>query len=182
MAMTSERAHAQGRGNEAVKKMVLTAFMAALITLLTAYICHVPIGINEGYIHFGDAFIYIAAAILPTPYAMAAGAIGAGLADLLTAPVWAPATIIIKLLLVLPFTSKENKVICKRNVMALFMAFVILVSGYFLAEGVMFGFKAALLTSVLGNVIQASGSAAIFILFGTALDRMNFKTRFLKNS
>ena len=52
MAMTSERAHAQGRGNEAVKKMVLTAFMAALITLLTAYICHVPIGINEGYIHF----------------------------------------------------------------------------------------------------------------------------------
>ena len=46
----------------------------------------------------------------------------------------------------------------------------------------MFGFKAALLTSVLGNVIQASGSAAIFILFGTALDRMHFKTRFLKNS
>ena len=116
MAMTSERAHAQGRGNEAVKKMVLTAFMAALITLLTAYICHVPIGINEGYIHFGDAFIYIAAAILPTPYAMAAGAIGAGLADLLTAPVWAPATIIIKLLLVLPFTSKENKEIGRAHV------------------------------------------------------------------
>ena len=49
-------------------------------------------GFNGGYIHLGDALIYLAAVLLPAPYAMAAGAIGGGLADLLTAPVWAPAT------------------------------------------------------------------------------------------
>ena len=65
-----------------VKRLVITAIMAAMVTLMTAYICHVPTGINEGYIHFGDALIYIAAAILPAPYAMAAGAIGGGMAGL----------------------------------------------------------------------------------------------------
>ena len=83
--------------------------LAALITVMTAWFCHLPVGINGGYIHFGDAVIYLAAAILPRPYALAAAAIGAGLADVLTAPMWAPATIVIKMLLVLPFTNKEAK-------------------------------------------------------------------------
>ena len=80
-------------------RMTLTGLFAAMITLMTAYICHIPYGANGGYIHFGDALIYIAAVLLPRPYALAAAAIGGGLADLLTAPMWAPATIIIKMLI-----------------------------------------------------------------------------------
>ena len=71
-------------------RMTLTGLFAAMITLMTAYICHIPYGANGGYIHFGDALIYIAAVLLPRPYALAAAAIGGGLADLLTAPMWAP--------------------------------------------------------------------------------------------
>lgn len=77
-----------------VTLLTVTGLFAAIITLMTAYICHIPYGANGGYIHFGDALIYVAAVILPRPYAMAAAAIGGGLADLLTAPMWAPARLL----------------------------------------------------------------------------------------
>lgn len=165
--------------NVMVKRLVTTAIMSAMITLMTAYICHIP-STNEGYIHLGDSLIYIAAAILPAPYAMAAGAIGGGMADLLTAPVWAPATIIIKMLLTIPFTNKKAKIVNTRNVIALFIAFVISTVGYFLAGGIMFGFTTSFLTSVSGSLVQSGGSAIVFVLFGMALDRIHFKTRFMK--
>ena len=114
--MTEITAGKQQAAGIGIRRLTVTAVLAALITLMTAYICHVPVGANGGYVHFGDALIYIAAAILPLPYACAAGAIGGGMADLLTAPVWAPATIIIKMLICLPFSSKANKIVTKRNV------------------------------------------------------------------
>ena len=87
--------------------MSQAAVMAALTAVLTLWL-HIPAGLNGGYIHFGDAVIYLAAALLPKPYAMAAGAAGGVIADLLTAPLWAPATLLIKPLLVLPFSTEES--------------------------------------------------------------------------
>ena len=52
-----------------VTLLTVTGLFAAIITLMTAYICHIPYGANGGYIHFGDALIYVAAVILPRPYA-----------------------------------------------------------------------------------------------------------------
>ena len=114
-------------------RMTLTGLFAAMITLMTAYICHIPYGANGGYIHFGDALIYIAAVLLPRPYALAAAAIGGGLADLLTAPMWAPATIIIKMLITLPFTSQNTKILNTRNIIAPFLALAISATGYYLS-------------------------------------------------
>ena len=61
---------------DTVKRITATAVMAALTTLMTAYIFHIPVGVNGGYVHLGDTMIYLAAAFLPLPYACAAGAIG----------------------------------------------------------------------------------------------------------
>ena len=163
-----------------LKYLTITGLMAAMITIMTAYICHIHIGVNGGYIHFGDAIIYLAAAMLPTPYAMAAAAIGGGVADLMMDPMWAPATIIIKILIVLPFTSKPAKIITRRNIAAIFVAYFITVIGYFAAECILFGAKAALVTSVAGNTIQSAGSAVFFVIFGIALDRINAKTRLIR--
>lgn len=160
-----------------IKYITFTAVFAALITLLTAYICHVPFGPNGGYIHFGDSLIYVAAVVLPTPYALCAAAIGGGLADLLTAPMWAPATIIIKMLITIPFTNKSTKIITTRNVIATIFAFMISGVGYYIAEAVLFGTKVAFLTSISGSVIQSGGSAIFFVIFGLALDKMGFKQR-----
>ena len=91
--------------NSKVRYLSITAVFAALITIMTAYVFHIPVPIAGGYMHFGDSLIYLAAAVLPTPYAMLAAAIGGGLADLLTAPMWALPTMVIKALITLPFSN-----------------------------------------------------------------------------
>jgi len=161
-----------------IKYLTMSGLMAAMITLMTAYIAHIPVGVNGGYVHFGDSLIYIAATILPTPYALAAAAIGGGLADLLTAPMWAPATIIIKMLITIPFTNKSSKIITKRNVIASILAYFISGISYFVAEYILFGSaSAAFLVSMSESLIQSGGSAAFFIIFGLALDRMRIKIK-----
>ena len=174
--------------SEKIKYITATGMMAALITIMTAYICHIPVGTNGGYVHFGDSLIYLAAVLLPRPYAFAAAAIGGGVADLLTAPAWAPATIIIKMLITLPFTNKSKKIINTRNIIATVIAFLISGISYFLAEYLIFGTWTALLDSVSGtmsalvvsmsaSLVQSGGSAIFFILFGIALDKSNIKQK-----
>lgn len=167
-----------GKQTTKVKYLTITGLMAAMITLMTAYICHIPVGANGGYIHFGDSLIYIAAALLPTPYALAAAAIGGGLADLLTAPMWAPATIIIKMLITIPFTNKSTKIITTRNIVATVIAYFISGICYFFAEYIIFGsFSSAFLASMSGSLIQSGGSAVFFIIFGIALDKAHIKAK-----
>ena len=174
--------------NESVSKPALTksktqlltqtAVFAALITIMTAYVCHIPVPATGGYIHFGDSLIYLAAAILPKPYAMIAGAIGGGMADLLTAPMWVFPTIIIKMLITLPFSNKGNKIVNKRIVIACVAAYFISATGYFLAESLLFGFGVAMISSYLGSLVQSGGSAIAFLFFGMALDKMKFTNKF----
>lgn len=160
-----------------VKYLAFTAVFAGLITLFTAYFVHVPVGMNGGYIHLGDSLIYLAAALLPRPYAMIAGAIGGGMADLLTAPMWTVPTLIIKALIVLPLTSKGSRIINKRNLAGPVLSFIISGVGYYIADAVLFGTKAAILASFSGSFIQSMGSAVVFYVLGTAMDKAGIKTR-----
>ena len=158
-------------------KLTMTGVFAAMITIMTAYICHVPYGANGGYIHFGDALIYVAAVFLPRPYAMAAAAIGGGMADLLTAPLWAPATNMIKMIITLPFTSKEGRILCPRNIIAPFLAALLSATGYYLAQGILFGSFVSVLASFAGSAVQSGGSAIIFLALAVALDKAHMKSR-----
>lgn len=160
---------------KSIRLLTTTALFAALITIMTAYIFHIPVGLNGGYIHFGDSLIYIAACLLPRPYALLAASIGGGLADLLTAPMWAPATIIIKAIITLPFTSKGNSIISVRNVVATVIAYLLSGFGYFIAEAILFGTQAALLVSLSQSLIQSGGSAIVFVIIGLFLDKLKFK-------
>ena len=90
-----------------LKRMAVAGVFAALITIMTAYICHIPVPATGGYIHFGDGLIYIVACILPKPYAMLAAAIGGGVADLLTAPMWVLPTIF--------WAAEVATTVCPRN-------------------------------------------------------------------
>ena len=160
------------------KYLTTSALFAALICVTTAYIFHIPFGVNGGYVHIGDALIYLAAAILPTPYAMGAAAIGGMFADLLTAPAWAVFTFIIKAFVASTFTSKHNNIVNTRNIIALFAAAIISIAGYYVAEVILYGNAAAAVLSIVSSTIQALGSSVLFIAFGLALDKMNFKSRF----
>ena len=161
-----------------ISLLTITGLFAAMITLMTAYICHIPYGSNGGYIHFGDTLIYLAAALLPRPYALTAAAIWRRIGGYFsTAPMWAPATIIIKMLIVLPFTSKTPKLLNAHNLVAPLISLMISATGYYLAEGLLFGSFIAPIASLSGSAIQSGGSAVLFLLSASALDRMHFKNK-----
>ena len=165
------------------KNIVLVGVLAAMVCVATTFL-HVPI-IGGGYVHMGDAVIYLAAALLPTPYAMAAAAVGAGLADVLVAPMWAPFTVVIKAVMVLAFTAKKERLLCGRNALAVVMAGVIGVVGYYVAEVAILCFSGgelavsavAAVAAIPFNALQELAGGVAFLLLALALDRMNIKKR-----
>ncbi|NBI08865.1 TIGR04002 family protein [Colidextribacter sp. OB.20] len=164
------------RQKQKLHLMVITALFAASITVMTAYMLHIPIP-TGGYIHLGDALIYLAACLLPTPCAAAAAAIGAGLADLLTAPVWVLPTLIIKAVVVLFFTSGGERLLCRRNLAAMVAAGLFSPSAYALAGCAMAGTMAAFVPQFLGTLVQGIGSGALFLVIAPALDGVKLKER-----
>lgn len=167
--------------SEKVKNIVTSAVFAAIICFATTVV-HIPTGINGGYVHIGDAFIYLAACILPLPYAMVSAAIGAGFADLLSgAAVWVVPTIIIKPVLVLFFTKKSIKIINKRNVVATFLAGISGIVLYCFADFLIFGNIVMAFSLSLVSLIQPIGSGVVFIIIGIALDKINIKRKVLIN-
>ncbi|MCY1714131.1 TIGR04002 family protein [Caproiciproducens galactitolivorans] len=160
------------------KTYVLTALFAALIFLVTAYVLHIPTPATGGYIHLGDAVLYLAASILPTPLAVAAGGIGEAMSDAMTGSVvYAIPTFLIKSAMVLCFASAGKKIITKRNIAAAIFAGVICVGGYYLTESILYHSFVSPLVEIPANLIQAGSSAVIYILAGNALDRANLKNR-----
>ena len=85
-----------------ITTMVLAALLTAL-TLLCTFMLKIPIGVS-GYIHLGDAIMFLGVIILPRRYACFAGPVGATLADIFGGfAVWAPWTFFIKLASVIVF-------------------------------------------------------------------------------
>ena len=157
--------------------LTLAAFFAALI-FISIYFFSVPNGFG-GVIHFGDALIFIAAALLPLPYAMAAAAIGAGLFNLARVPIWFPFTIVIKPILTLCFNSKGERILDgKRNMIAPFIAAVLNTVLYFGANWLLFDRYAAV-GAFVPLLIQGAGSVVFYFVIAFALDKVGIK-RLLK--
>lgn len=166
---------------QSIKNLTFAALFAALIAVFTAYLFHIPIkiGANTAYLHFGDAFIFIAASLLPTPYAVSAAALGGALGDLMCgAAVWMPFTFVAKALIALVFTSKSEKIICKRNVLAMAISLVITIVVYYIAEALIYGNWVAPVLSILGNVVQIVGSSMIYIVVALPLQKSRIKKFF----
>ena len=169
------------------KKLINLAFSALFAAMITIFILvlHIPNGIG-GYIHIADAIIYLAASLLPLPYAMPAAAVGGALADMLSGyPQYIIPTFIIKALLAPAFTSKNEKIVCKRNIMATVPGLIISVGGYAVTKYVLYAFiqnqpdvaLAKAIASLGGNFIQSIGSAVLFVAVGAALDKAKIKDK-----
>lgn len=158
-----------------LKKTIVAAMFATLTCIFTMFL-RIPIVGGQGYIHLGDMAIYLAASILPLPYACVAAGIGGAMADVLGGyAIWAPATLVIKALLVIPFSSKKEKIITPRNCVATAICIAVTVAGYYFAEWIIYGSAVSGIASIPWNVAQAVGSALLYIVLGFALDKMNFK-------
>ncbi len=166
----------QQNHKKGLKPYVLTAMFAALIFLVTAYVLHIPTPATGGYIHLGDAFLYLAASILPSPLAVAAGGIGEALSDLLTGgAVYALPTLLIKSAMVLCFAQTGKSIVSRRNIFASVGAGVICIAGYYLTEAVIYRSFLTPLAEIPANLVQAGASAVIYVILGNALDRLRVK-------
>ena len=158
-----------------LRLMCVSGIFAALVFVVTAYL-HIPT--YNGYVHVGDGFIFLAACILPMPYAISVGALGAMLADVLTGyAIWAPGSIIIKALTAMLFSYKTKKIISARNTLMLIPATVICVGGYYLYEVIITGSFVGALAGITGSLIQSVASSIVFIFVGFAMDKMNFRKK-----
>ena len=166
--------------NKKLLNMVYTAMFTAMIFALTRFI---QIPVASGYVHFGDALIYIVASTLGGVWALFAAALGAMLADLTSGfAVYAPATIIIKILIALPFVlinKKSEKILTPISALLTILSGAITVLGYFAADLIID--KAYAVVDIPGNAIQAAGSAILFIVISAAFDAAKLKKKLFVN-
>ncbi|MBO7761657.1 MAG: TIGR04002 family protein [Clostridia bacterium] len=157
------------------KLMCLTGIFSALVFVITAYL-HIPT--YNGYVHCGDGFIFLAACLLPMPYSIVVGVLGAMLADLLTGfAIWAPGSMVIKGLLAMLFTCKAKRIITARSLLMLVPAALISTVGYYLYEGLITGNLVASLAGIPGSLAQAAASSIVFVAAGVAMDKYNVKKK-----
>ena len=160
-----------------IKLMCLAGVFTALVYVFTAYL-HIPS--HTGYTHVGDGFIYLAACLLPLPYAAFVGAVGALLADCLTGfAIWAPGSVIIKAVAVLFFVRKSEKIITLRNALALLPASAVCIGGYYLYEAIITGNFVAPIAGIPGYITQSVLSSILFVVLGLALDKIKAKYHIL---
>ena len=164
-------------------KIVLSSMFAALITVMTAFIkIPTPTG---GYVHLGDAMIYLTSCFLPFPFAMIASALGGGLADLLVYPETLIFTVIIKALNSVFFSAKDNRILTKFNVLMTIPSGLITIIGYSISKFIRdlilgTSVMTAFIDSVYKmpeNAIQAIASAGLFFVIAYAFDKSNIKSR-----
>ncbi len=165
--------------NNSIKKMTITALFTALVCVATLII-QIPVPATNGYIHPGDALIFVAAVFLGARYGLVAGGLGSALADLISGyAFWAPWTFIIKAVMGLAVGSiaryERGKLFTLRNVLAMLCGVCIMVVGYLLVSSTMQGGWAAAITSVPANIVQGVGGMILFYIVGYPLDRVDIQ-------
>ena len=119
------------------------------------------------------------------PYAMAAGAIGGALADGLTGfYIWMPATIIIKAVTAMFFTSKKDTIINIRNLLGLIPSLILCVVGYGFYEGTIMAGKLSWQAIVIAFAqtpfycLQIAVSSVLYIILGISIDKLKLKKKY----
>lgn len=149
-----------------IRFLTITALFIALTYVFTAFInVRLPIAANGGLIHLGNVPLFLCAILFGKKSGAIAGGVGMGLFDLLSGwTAWAPFTFVIVAVMgfaVGAITEKRHGF--GWNVLAIAVAAVIKVVGYYIAEIVIYGNWIAPMASIPGNLVQV-GVAAVIVL------------------
>lgn len=162
--------------NNTTQRIVVAALLAAL-TCVATMIIKIPSPL-KGYLNLGDCVVLLAGWMLPPTYGFLAAGLGSALADTFSGYVtYVPATFVIKSLMALiafyGFKLLHSKLgnISSRIISGI-VAEVVMVAGYFIFEGFLYGFGPSLV-NIPANVIQ--GIAGLII--GTILVKVFEKSK-----
>ncbi len=141
------------------KTLVINALFIALTLVATMFInIKLPIMGNGGLIHLGNVPLFIAALVYGKKTGAIAGAFGMAFFDLLSGwAVWAPFTFIIVGLMGFLAGFISEKAPGKRilvNSLAVAVALIIKVVGYYFAEVIIYGNWILPFGSIPGNIMQ----------------------------
>ncbi len=158
------------------QRIVMAALLAAL-TCVATMIIKIPSPL-KGYLNLGDCVVLLAGWMLSPTYGFLAAGLGSALADTFSGYVtYVPATFVIKGLMALiafyGFKLLHSKLgnISSRIISGI-VAEVVMVAGYFIFEGFLYGFGPSLV-NIPANVIQ--GVAGLII--GTILVKVFEKSK-----
>lgn len=172
MSKTSDTASKTLVSNEDIRFLTITALFIALTYVFTAFInVRLPIQANGGLIHLGNIPLFLCAILFGKKSGAIAGGIGMGLFDLLSGwTAWAPFTLVIVGLMgfaVGAITEKHHGF--GWNALAIAVAAIIKVVGYYIAEGILYGNWIAPVTSIPGNLVQVGAAAVVVLIIAEPL-------------
>ena len=164
--------------NTKTKKLVLAALMAALACVATMII-KIPSPL-KGYMNLGDCIVLVCGWMLSPAYGFLAAGIGSALADVISGYMtYVPATFIIKGLMAV-IAYHGFRMLHKRagnvpsRIVSGIIAEVVMVLGYFVFEGFLYGFIPSMV-NIPANSVQ--GIAGIVI--GVTLMKVFEKNRMM---
>ena len=160
--------------NTKTKKLVMTALMAALTCIATMIIV-IPSPL-KGYINLGDCLVLPSGWIISPDYGFFAAGLGSALADIFSGYVlYAPATFLIKGLMALIacfgfrlLGKKCNHLISR--VVSGAVAEILMILGYFVYEGFLYGFAASAV-NIPANGVQGIAGLVIGIVLMKTMER-----------
>lgn len=159
------------------KKLTINAMCIALTFVATAFInIRLPITANGGLIHLGNVPLFLSAMIFGKKTGAIAGAFGMGLFDLISGwTAWAPFTLVIVGIMgyAVGKISEKNTIFC--YFIAIVVALIIKVLGYYIAEMILYSNCIAPIASIPGNVVQVVIAGVIVLPIITALKKTVLK-------
>ena len=164
------------------QKTVIAALFAALVCVATMLI-KIPSPL-KGYINLGDGIVLLAAWILPPAYGLIAAGLGSALADLYAGyVVYVPATFVIKALMAIAAYAVYNLLAKKApgtvsRIFSGILAEIVMILGYFLFEGILYGFGSSLV-NIPANGVQGVAGIVIGVVLITVFEKQNI-TKLLK--
>ena len=164
--------NAKSDGDRQIRRIAVAAVMTAFVTVAT-FLIQIPNPPTHGYINVGDAMIFTTSLTFGSYIGGVAGGLGSALSDMWAGyGYFAPFTLIIKGCEGLVSGLISDRKTFSRDLLAVLMGGIIMVSGYFLAEAFLLGYGIpAALTEVLGNTIQIVVGAIVGVPVSHVLRR-----------
>lgn len=146
------------------RDLALTAISLVLVYVFTAVVnIRLPIAAAGGLIHLGNVPLFVAAILFGKRTGMIAGGVGMALFDLLSGwTLWAPFTlIVVGCMGYVVGAVTEKKKSFPRYLLAMVLACLIKIAGYYIAEGFIYGNWIAPVSSIPGNLVQILVAAVV---------------------
>ena len=168
--------------NKKTNMMVMAALMICLIVLATMFF-KMPIPMTHGYVHMGDAMVFVSMLVLGRKYGAAAAAVGSAMGDIFGGfAIWAPWTlaakggmVLIAATVIMRCAGSERKNhlllgVPLHQFVAMTCGGLYMAAVYYLAEGLMYGnWIVPLVAGVPWNIAQFAVGIVIAVVIEKAL-------------